>query len=76
MTRVWLSRQIIPGSWFQLNTLIYLGLTGKIKTNKGMGKQTQSQFLGDWFEVCLGGEAPTSGSNASHRTSLTNRISS
>lgn len=75
MARVWLSRQIIPGSWFQLNTLIYLGLTGQIKTNKGMGKQTQSQFLRDWFD-CLGGEAPTSGSNASHRTSLTGRISS
>lgn len=74
MARVWLSRQIIPGSWFQLNTLIYLGLTAKVKTNKGMGKQTQSQFLRDWFEVCLGGEAPTTCSNASHRTSLTSRI--
>lgn len=64
-----------PGSWFSFKTLIYLGLTAKIIKNKVMGKQNQSQSLRDWCEVCVGGDVPTSSSNASHTTSLTDGLS-
>lgn len=36
-----------------------------------MGKQNQSQSLRDWCEVCAGGAAPASSSDAPHATSLT-----
>lgn len=75
MAKVWLSRhKSYQARGFNSKTLIYLGLTVKVIISKAMGKQTQS--LRDWFKVCVGGEAPVFSSNASHRTSLTGRISS
>lgn len=35
-----------------------------------MGKQTQTQSLRDWFELCLGGEALTSCSNLSYKQDI------